>query len=99
MDKNSRLGCSKKGIAELRKQAFYSRTDFELIKQKKLPAPHIPSLAGAFDVKQFADTVSDLAPQPAHTYTDTMQKISQRIDNRYFPNFDCVVTTVGTFDL
>ena len=47
-----RLG-SKKGIEEIKTHSFFASLDFNLILQKKLPAPFIPDLANDTDVQYF----------------------------------------------
>ena len=54
LDKNpkKRLG-SQSGIKEIKEHPFFASLDFNLIEQKKLPAPFIPDLANDTDVQYF----------------------------------------------
>ena len=47
-----RLG-SQSGIEEIKKHPFFASIDFDLIVEKKIPAPFIPDLANDTDVQYF----------------------------------------------
>ena len=44
---------SQNGIEEIKSHPFFASIDFDLIEQKKLPAPFIPDLTNETDVQYF----------------------------------------------
>ena len=51
-DPKKRLGYQN-GIEEIKKHPFFSKIDFDLLLQKKIPAPFIPEINDQTDVQNF----------------------------------------------
>lgn len=54
LDRNpsTRLG-AKTGVNEFKNHPFFAKLDFDLVLQKKLPAPFKPELSGKMDIRNF----------------------------------------------
>ncbi len=63
-DVNKRLG--NKGINEIKEHPFFKDIDFDLIVQKKIPAPYIPNINDKTDVQYFDEEFT--SEEPSNTY-------------------------------
>jgi len=67
IDKNKRLGCTKKGIYEIIENPFFKDFDWEGLLHRKLEPPFIPNISKFSDIvrfKRFEDTILEEKDEP-----------------------------------
>ena len=48
-----RLGCMKLGVAEIKRHAFFAKTNWQRLEKKLTQAPYIPTIENPLDVSNF----------------------------------------------
>lgn len=99
VDRTRRLGCAKHGTSEVRSHPFFSTIDFDALRDRKLTPPYVPTLKGAFDFRNYAETATATEPlssaNQAKESNSKLVALSERMDTKYFPDFDSVIASFG----
>lgn len=84
-DQSQRLG-SKGGLNEIRAHSFFKSINFELVLQKKLPAPFIPTILDKYDVNNFDSNFTDEYPEFNSTLLEKKKDLI-KINQELFKEF------------
>jgi hypothetical protein len=61
VDLSKRYGCLAGGVNDVKTHAWFRSIDFAALRQRSIPAPHLPRVTGPGDTSNFED-YSDLLP-------------------------------------
>jgi hypothetical protein len=58
---HQRLGCQKEGARAIKNHRFFSETiaDWSALRDKRIPAPYLPAIAGRLDTSHFDEFEAD----------------------------------------
>jgi len=70
VDPNERLGNGKNGSANVRKHKWFRGVDWDLVKNREIPPPWVPSMAGEDDTQYYDDYPDSTGPveEPPTSY-------------------------------